>query len=116
MHEHADKIDISGVIIGFIALAIVLFQFYYGPINKTETSLLGSTKIKIQTIFSGNQTSKESSVFSDVDVDNALTYASILFAFLAVVAGTVAYIRNDKKKSLTQACQLVLLRCSFILY
>jgi len=99
MSVRADSIGTAGVIVGFIALGIVLFQFFYGPIHKNEASFITTAKSQIHAILAEKHASTHSSTLSDVNFDNALTYTSVLFAFLAILAGTVSYIRNAKKET-----------------
>lgn len=87
-----------GVTVGFIAMAIALFQFFYGPIHKNESSFLTTAKSTIHAILSTKDASIHSNKRSNLNIDNTLSYTSILFAFLAIVFGTIAYIKDAKKE------------------
>ena len=98
MSVKTEAIGTTGVIVGFIALGIALFQFFVGPIHKTDTSFIESAKSSIQAMLAKNDVATHSGKREGINVDNALSYTSVLFAFLAIIAGTLSYIRGTKKE------------------
>jgi hypothetical protein len=98
MANRAGVFGTIGVAVGFIAMAITLIQFFYGPIHKNESSFLTTAKSTIHSILSEKHASTQLNNRSNLNIDNTLSYTSILFAFLAIVFGTVAYIRDAKKE------------------
>jgi len=98
MVNRAGTIGTIGVVVGFIAMAIALFQFFYGPIHKNDSSFLTTAKTTIHTILSSKDASTHFNKGSYINIDNALSYTSVLFAFLAIVFGTIAYIKDAKKE------------------
>jgi len=98
MANRAGTIGTIGVIVGFIAMAFALFQFFYGPIHKSDASFLTTVKTTIHSILSAKTAQTHLDKRPGINIDNALSYTSVLFAFLAIVFGTVAYIKDAKKE------------------
>ena len=88
-----------GPVFGFIAFAIVLFQFFHGPIDGGSNSSRINAKAVVLSILKGRTLGNEKSAPSKINIDNNLLYTSIIFAFLALVAAAISYIKHDKKEA-----------------
>ena len=95
----SNNIGVYGLTLGLIGLAIALFQFFYGPINEPEVSMLDSAKTTIMSLLDGKHATENPAAFSALNTDKILTNASVLLAFIAIFFGTIAYIRDSKKEA-----------------
>ncbi len=87
---------VTGTVAGFAGFGLSLFLFFAGPINQSGASRDGTViekLVELKSTIAGKSAAKNA-----VNLDRVLTYGSIVLAFLAILAGTIAFIKREDKR------------------